>query len=226
MSINDKVNYYIKELLRIKNELTGKEDTILSNNETILRSVLKEVIENGNEYLLTKAFLYHILMLGTDEPYIEYLLENTLYEEISNLNNMDRAIPSLGIFIDYSCSESFDHHLYLNDYEKSLADIHLKTLLSIRHSKSIYQLRVPNSQYFLLSDILQIIGAYFLINKKDLSEYQSYVEPYINDFNEKLDEMKLQINITTDSLDCYEYDYNSLAKYIIRQLDNIKKEIR
>ena len=219
MGVNEKVDFYINELLHYKNMISRKQETKLCKYEIVIRKILKELIENNYEYLLTSAFLYHIVKLGTDDPSDEYSFDKTLYNDLSSLINQDRAMVALGPFIDSCRDKTTLYFIRLNNYENSICTVFDKEL---KRAKG-----VTLSQYFFLEDIFQIIAAYILYNKRSASELKLYTEPFINDWETKLDEMCLQLNITREIYyGSYNYDFVTLAQYIIRQLDNEKKEIR
>ena len=223
MNSNDKADYYISEVIKLYNKHNGKRKKALACNEDKIKKLLVRIIDTGNDYLLTNAFLYHLAVMGSNGPTTTYF-EDTLQAELFNLLKPNKTIETIAHFIEWSDSLSLKYEDYLNEYEMKLISEYQLILDSIRYNTG--RGKMPTSKFFFLEDIVQIITAYFIINKKDPSELSSYADPYITNYDEKLDEMELQIKIRRDSLDYYEYDFDKLASYLIHQLDNKRKLIR
>ena len=86
----------------------------------------------------------------------------------------------------------------------------------------------------VLEEIFLIIAAYVIIKHKTVEEYNAYIKDYIDNLDDKLDELVLQNRIegfcyeTDDNLYQYiQYNDNRLDEYLIEKIDdNYKKEIR
>lgn len=193
------------------------------------------VIKSNNEYLLTDSFIYFLVQYscvnhGNGEPLLK-----AISDLLSTLINRSDTLLSITKF--FQKIRSVDNETFysttiktyketLNDYEKSLY------LTCCKYIELIYNndLVLP-SDYYLLRVVFFIITAYVRINNLDQSKLEDFIKDYIDNYENRIEELMLQV--------ChYEYDYDrddrkyaykmeELANYVVSKLeDSIKMEIR
>ncbi len=195
--MEDKVNYYYNRLLDIRNNLGYyKKVKSLSNNTVNIKGILKEIINNNLEYLLTDGFLLYLISVSLDELND---FRNNLFLNLYDLINKDNLLERCG---DYMSVLSFgfckyniatydaNFHIiilkeWMNDDEKKITEDYELSRLMIECDKDIYE-----NEYVLLKYIFLTIASFCLINKC-IDNYKEWVMPYIRDSKSKLEELKL-----------------------------------
>ena len=179
--------------------------------------LINTIIENNNEYLLT-------------DTYTCYLSLFTVAGIINRLDGLkETSIINLLPFIkDYVSRLSEGKIDVFDEYDISIANAYEHW---INYSDIIPHI---GDKADVLEEIFLIIAAYVIIKHKTVEEYNAYIKDYIDNLDDKLDELVLQNRIegfcyeTDDNLYQYiQYNDNRLDEYLIEKIDdNYKKEIR
>ena len=179
--------------------------------------LINTIIKNNNEYLLT-------------DTYTCYLSLFTVAGIINRLDGLKETnIISLLPFIkDYVSRLSEGKIDVFDEYDISIANAYEHW---INYSDIIPHI---GDKADVLEEIFLIIAAYVIIKHKTVEEYNAYIKDYIDNLDDKLDELVLQNRVhgfcyeTDDNLYQYiQYNDNRLDEYLIEKIDdNYKKEIR
>ena len=238
VTMEEKVNYYYNRMLDIRNNLGYyKKVKSLSNNTVNIKMVLKEIIDNNLEYLLTDGFLFYIISISLVHP---ENFRNSLFLRLCDLTNKDLLLERYG---DYVSVLSFGFCKYnvatydanfriiilkegMNDDERKIIEDYELSRLMIECNKDIYE-----DEYVLLKYIFLTIASYCLINKC-IDKYKEWVTPYISDTKSKLEELRLHglyiepryENVAFD--ECDPFKEKDLRDYVVSNLDNGEKNIK
>ena len=185
-------------------------------------SILDTIIENNNEYLLTDTYFCYLSVY-----IVEYILK--CIEGLKNTNVAD-LVPFIKEYVDRLSEENIDG-TRLNIFDEDINQI----VDAYEYWVYLFD-GVPHidDKIKVLNEIFLIIAAYVIIKNKTVEEYNAYIKDYIDNLDDKLDELVLQNRIegfcyeTDDNLYQYiQYNDNRLDEYLIEKIDdNYKKEIR
>lgn len=217
MSIDERIEDYYRQIV------ISTSDTNISNHsshsipdEEDIKRELRNIIENNREYLLTPN-LIKSLTFHCDVTYDDY--ENGLLKELNSLTNVEEPL-FMSRYVIHTYSD-LDDNPSLTDYEKELFNTLFK-----RVSVEMFNDDITFQEYMIKRDIMIIIAAHMVFNKQDIDMFNKYVDPFMDNWESKYDEIKLQL--TEDSYTIsgeYKYSFEELFSYIIKQLDNNRKEI-
>ena len=196
----NKVNYYYNCLMEYANFLfPDKNIKSLSSNKTPIKKILLEIIENNNDYLLTKSYMYY-LILDSMCVYKNIFYDNfrdNLYQLLVNITLGEKHL--IRDLIHYINIIENGYNLYFRFSEtetkrvRYLLDKDINKILNDYHN-SILRLEVnshfENEDYRIVINSFKIICAICIINK-NYDEYNSIVETIFNDLDSFLDRIKL-----------------------------------
>lgn len=240
MEIKKEELYYQKLIDIINNLYFYKPIKSLSNKFVNNKEAIKSVLDNNLEYLLTDGFLYFLIAnsLGIDKVNFR----NVLNLSLNSLNDINKLYSFYVEYIDYIGfpSLNFKQKYHFYNYDLSYKPIVINKMLSNDEKKvySNYELfitrictdrRFGNKEYIILKKIFQIIASFTLINKR-VEEYNSFVEPYIINYEKKFEELEMNgLFIDRGYLTFRDYGYllndNDLISYIVNSLDNKEKKL-
>ncbi len=178
--MDNKIDNYYNKLLEYSYEF--KHEIDVKQREIFIKNVIKELIDNNEEYLLTDSFLNYV---AYDHRYIrsfDYLASN------------DRLLK-------YNILDSYFDHInsdYISMGNHSQADFHLFTTKLDEYTKegtmlaNIYRTKMRDKYYYninaydILYHIFNSILSYCYINKK-MNEYEEICRPLINNPEDVLD---------------------------------------
>ena len=218
MSTCEKVDYYYNEIIRILEYTTFNEKCVelyIPDPEELKKDI-ESVVVNNNDYLLTPAYLDYIV----EQCYRDFCIFK-LGDELKSLNDEHERIK---IMNRYLCCvfDDFKRNDLLNDYEQNLLEY-----LKIAFDAGAFNDEDDNKDYYMKQEIYYVIAAYVLVNQKTCDDFFTYIDDYLHDWKRLFDEIKLQIKIDTETfVTRYDYDFNELQDYVLKQIDDHKKEIR
>ncbi len=221
MSIEEKVNYYYKEIIDRKNSVYGLEH--IKYNELDTKEVLKVIIESNDEHLLTPAFIYY-LVCNAEKGNMPELLQkltndNTkLYLYQDYLAEIYRNFPLFSQLLN-----KYELEIYKEFDKTSHYSYALTNIVGVNHASY--------KDLNLLGNIIRIMTAYVIVNNKEAYEIEKYIKPYFDNLFEKIEELLLQ-GVIKDADTIYNarivyiYVYEDLIDYILGKMDDNQKEIR
>lgn len=219
MSINEKANNYLKQLSDITTSFSKyivRPDEAKQKDRII--QGLEELIKANRDYILTPCFMFYLIFTDVDME--------SLANKLPLFINDDYLYSSM---IEYFKLVSFNKNVglfnNLNDYEEALFDSYSSCIKLTYNDDSLSLM-----EYTLLKPIFQIIAAYIIANREPIENFDKYTSPYLNDWNLKVDELRLQgmfeERTHNSAVFSITYSNDKLAKYVISKINDERKEIR
>lgn len=213
MKDNEKIEYYYNLITKVcdyyhKGSISSPE---------LVRWAIGVLINDDLDYLLTPSFILHMLK--------SYVCRWCGYELLVLRDPSERIMMirdhmfSLDMFYyEYGATASVYENHVLSEYQKF---------------KELHHDELIKSKYDFMRDFLLIAAAYIVANKIDPSMFSIYADKLFNDFDSKVEELKLQ-GLDLDSIavnDCVVLDhrresYKKLIECLANKFDDNPKEIR
>ena len=219
MSIDEKIEHYYSMILEETNIINSNafNKDCLIYNQADIQQELREIIENNYEFILTPVMIKYIVK----ESY--YLFDDyhrMLYRNLYLLTLEEGESNIYVQFIKWNY-DGYKQNKSLTEYEYNIFKVMNER---IDDAIATYEYR---PDLFLKKDIFAIIAAHIFRNNKSIDDFNSYLDSCVENWQEKLDAMKLQFDISSypDS-EKYIYKFKELNNYILKQLGNNKREIR
>ena len=217
--MEEKINGIYIKLLECASKATFIGEDELLEYDSELKNIIRKIVEDGNDYLLTNGFLHFLI---SDALHYTSLLSlgDLVQNDLANINDLNMKYVIISKYI-YAITNSIDLDDYLNISEKGIVRIYDDILLHNFYG-------TPNKEYFLIRNIFEILGAYIVINKKSHDEYKYMLKKYIANLRNNLDDVLMQLNMDYDyEHDCYKFNYCELVQFVLSKIgENDKKEIR
>lgn len=222
-------NYYNKIYEEVKKLVDGLEgafvdDIIEAYNEDnqYIKKAIRAVVDTNNDHLLTEAFIKFLVKDCYDGfgsfDFLMYEALTSLSKEEGESVTVCKYLLQLYKALDNDGLDDYP----LTDFEKEVINDLYKEVQ--RELFSDYS--IPKD-YFLKRDIYLSIATHVLINELSLDEFYIKVNDYNNNWQERLDEIGLQVKLKLDWEEAsYSYPFKNLFKYVVKQMDNNKREIR
>lgn len=221
MSRDEKIENYFQSIVKSFEFINNKDkDNLIKMLDSYkTKEILGLIIDAGNDYLLTPGFINYVVSFS--HLVSEYTFYKMFYRDLMTLVDLNNSIKTIMIYLDFINGHP-DYNNIRTSYENELLDIFNNTLGKIP-AYNYLELK----DFFIRKDIFLVILSYVIINRKDIKEFYTFIEPYLNHWDTKLDEMKLQFSINIiPGQNSYEYNRDVLRNYIISQINNTVKEIR
>lgn len=222
MTIKEMVSNYYSLISKLVIKKVGSRDNLwlVIDNAKAIRKAIKETLEGENNYLLTPGYITYIVESINN---IYFGFDKTMCLQLEKLNEKDKTVKRMLYYIKNSY-ETIDEEL-LTEFEKELFGA-LKIAMhnvTLDADDGVYY----PQDYNMIKQLLFILASYVLVNKKTIDDFYDYAESFIFNWDTKLEEIKLQINVVYDDTEEeYFYNHTYFEEYIIQQLDNKKTEIR
>ena len=223
----NKVDEYYNKLLAIAN-LKYKDMKSLSLNYDI-KDIIKRVINAGNEFILAEEYLYCFVLRALDSDNFNDVLAVSL--RYFTTNDQNKIIDKL--------VDLYDEIYYINELDifynnlTKLGDFIEKDKIPLlgefRGINNSIDDDLNTSDYFLIRDVVSMILAYCVLNKKEES-FIEYCTPYI-EHPEVIIETLLLNGIITETVNdnTNEIEYvvinEELIKYITSKINNDAKKL-
>lgn len=189
--LNKKIDDYYNKILEYSYEF--KHEIDVKQREVFIKKVIKELILNNEEYLLTNSFLNY---LACDHYYLanfHYLVSDNISLKYSILDLYFEHID--GDYYSMENHSQVDFHIFTKELNSNTSEA---TLLA--HA---YRIKARNKYYYdvnaygIFNSIFNSILSYCFINQR-MSEYEEICKIFIDNPDDVLD-----------------YFYNNGAKNII-----------
>ena len=192
MSIKDKVNKYYLNMLYYQNNIDRwNQAQSLSSNNYPVKEKLKEIIESNNDYLLSNAYQYFLILrsVSTDRCRLSIglykLLGNILSDKEILVNDLISYIQFIKFnyhdykYIGIDCYKARKNMSYMfNDFEKQVLDIFYDYYVRLNSDDDINP-----EQYLILKKILLIVSSLAII-EQDVSVFESMFMYYYQNIKE------------------------------------------
>ena len=178
MSIEEKVEYYYNQMVLMKEMFRWNRRNKYLACETDLKESLKFVIETNNEHLLTNGLLAYLITEN---------LECDLPDIIKSLTDYTKAYSIIKKYMRCFCESHSHFKKVFTEYELDLNKRYIYLCEIIEANK-----KTSGCYYYLLLNIIETLLTYIFINREDPLLLESYASDYLNDIDNKLDEMALQ----------------------------------
>lgn len=236
------IEYYYNELLKTRNSFKNiKKAKSLNDDKYDIKEVLKLIIDNHMEHLLTPSMNYYLIASSIYLQDIKISFSEILYNKILALTDSIKRYEILVSFIrNMTIGFINNNNLRISSNGKEISTIILanefERHLYTRFRSSCYIVGANNTMkmedYNVLAAIFRIIVGYCLINNKD--DFDLLSKKVIDNYQDIIDELILQGIIknpyTEDNSELssrYFYKMEELSVYIINKFQNdYQKEIR
>lgn len=221
MDDNEKVEALYHELYMniLRHNIDDNLDLKKYKYDIKYKELIKKLVDSGNDYLLTKTFMW-FLVFGYSYCSSSEVLLLFIYENLMNLNDPDKRVFLIKKYIYYLNDNLLSYEL--NDNEKEL-NASVSTMKINLINKFIY-----HKDHCLMEDAIYVIATDSLINKRECEEFESTCKAYIDDWKNKVEEVRLQLNLIDEKREFYyKYDEKEFVRYVLNQINNdCKREIR
>lgn len=224
MSIEEKLDQYINQLKgTIKKYLNLYPSPKVSlYNEDKIREEIKNLIINEKDFILTEAFINHIVYKALNFALLKY--EDTICYVFQSLNISNEDI----LIINGYLGTMFYNNEYLN-YSNIITKEEEKLFKTIRlYQRIVYGCPLITKKDKNLSlDILLVLASYVYINKLSTGDLIKLFDDYVANILDRLDDIKLQLSLKyNDRTGKYECNRKELTNHILYRLKNNNKRER